>query len=202
MAADSFLISHPFAGSENSLQSVARRPRRSYHEGMSGSIRLALATLVALSLAACTSKAAPPALPDSGPFTGTSSTLTVSGEYKRSGIDAVERIAIEDGKFVLHSTANTEPHDLPPTADPAQQNKGWALVTEGEEDGSRRLTFTHETSLDDFTIVVPASDGQVSYGSLGGRDGNDVLLFAYGSGSKTYWGWATIGKRPAATPAQ
>jgi len=166
---------------------------------MPGSIRF-LSVLFAMSLVACTSKAAAPPLADNGPFTGTSNTLAVSGEYKRSAIDAVERIAIEDGKLVLHSTANTEPHDLPPTADPAQQNKGWALVTEGEEAGARRLTFTHETSLDDFTILVPASDGQISYGSLGGRDGNDVLLFAYGSGSKTYWGWATIGKRP--TPAQ
>lgn len=169
---------------------------------MSGSIRLALSAFLAVSLAACTSTAAPPPLPDNGPFTGTSNTLTVSGEYKRSAIDAVERIAIEDGKLVLHSAANTEPHDLPPSADAAQQNKGWALVTEGEESGSRRLTFTHETSLDDFTIIVPASEGQISYGSLGGRDGNDVLLFAYGSGSKTFWGWATIAKRPTPAPAQ
>ena len=54
------------------------------------------------------------------------------------------------------------------------------------------LTFTQETSLDDFTISVPASEGQVSYGSLGGRDGNDVLLFAYGWASRSFWGWVTI----------
>ncbi|MGC4082526.1 MAG: hypothetical protein QM736_10555 [Vicinamibacterales bacterium] len=85
--------------------------------------------------------------------------------------------------------------DLPPSADPAQQNRGWALVTEGEGDDARTLTFTHETTLDDFTLTVPNAEGQVAYGSLGGRDGKDVLLFAYGSGAKAYWGWASIGKK-------
>ena len=139
-------------------------------------------------------------LPENGPVAGTSNTLAVSGEYKRATVDTVVRITIESGKLVVHGTSGTQALDLPPSADPDQQNKGWALVTEGEDAGRRRLTFTHETSLDDFTIAVPASDGQIAYGSLGGRDGNDVLLFAYGSASKTYWGWASIAKRAA--PAQ
>ena len=136
-------------------------------------------------------------LPDNGPLTGASNTLSVTGAYRRSTVDTVERIAIESGKLIVHGTSGSQSFDLPPSADPDQRNKGWALVTEGEEAGARRLTFTHETSLDDFTIAVPPSEGQVAYGSLGGRDGNDVLLFAYGSASKTYWGWATIAKRAA-----
>ena len=138
-------------------------------------------------------------LPENGPIAGESSTLAVAGEYKRATVDNVERITIEDGKLVVHGASGSQSIDLPPPADPDQQNRGWALVTEGEEAGARRLTFTHETSLDDFTIAVPASEGRIAYGSLGGRDGGtDVLLFAYGSASKTYWGWASISKRVAA----
>jgi hypothetical protein len=140
-------------------------------------------------------------LPEEGPFTGTSQTVTVSGGYKRVELESVERMTIEDGRLVLHGPSSTLAVDLPPTADPEQKNRGWALVTEGETDnGTRTLTFTQETSLDDFTIAVPASDGPVAYGSLGGRDGNDVLVFAYGTASKSFWGWATI--TPRSRPAQ
>lgn len=169
---------------------------RSYHEGMTVSRVVLLSALLVVATAAGCKKS----LPESGQLTGTSNTLAVAGEYKRATVDSVERISIESGKLVVHGTSGTQALDLPPSADPDQQNKGWALVTEGEEDGARRLTFTHETSLDDFTIAVPASDGQIAYGSLGARDGSDVLLFAYGSASKTYWGWASIAKRAA--PAQ
>jgi hypothetical protein len=140
-------------------------------------------------------------LPEEGPLTGTSETVTVTGGYRRLALDAVERMTIENGKLVLHGASSTTAVDLPPTADPAQKNRGWALVTEGapDDDGVRTLTFTHETSLEDFTIAVPAAEGQVAYGSLGGRDGKDVLLFAYGSGAKAYWGWAVIERRAPAS---
>lgn len=137
-------------------------------------------------------------LPEEGPLTAASERVTVTGEYKRVTLDAVERLTIENNKLVLHGSSDTQTVDLPANADPDQKNRGWALVTEGEGDGSRSLTFTQETSLEDFTIVVPASNGQVAYGSLGGRDGSDVLLFAYGSAPQAYWGWATIRKRGAA----
>jgi len=135
-------------------------------------------------------------LPDEGSLAVSSDTLTVAGGYKRVALDSVERVSIGNGKLVVHGPSDTVAVDLPPNADAGQKNRGWALVTEAEGDHARSLTFTQETSLEDFTISVPPSDGQVAYGSLGGRDGNDVLLFAYGSGSKSYWGWATI-TRPA-----
>jgi len=134
-------------------------------------------------------------LPDAGPLTATSEKVTAAGAYARVNIESVERITIDSGKLTLHGPSGTVAVDLPANADPGQQNKGWALVTEGEADGARSLTFTQETSLEDFTIAVPPAEGQVAYGSLGGRDGHDVLLFAYGSGSKAYWGWATISPR-------
>ena len=48
-------------------------------------------------------------------------------------------------------------------------------MTEGEGDGSRTLTFTQENSLEDFSVTLPAANGRVAYGSLGGRDGRDVV---------------------------
>ena len=113
-------------------------------------------------------------------------------------------MTIENGKLVLHGANGTATVDLPPNADPEQQNRGWALVTEGEstDEGTRTMTFTQEMSLEDFTITVPAADGQVAYGSLGGRDGKDVLLFAYGAGARAFWGWATITKTAAAAARQ
>lgn len=139
-------------------------------------------------------------LPEEGPLTAASEKVTVAGEYKRVTLDSVERLTIEDNKLVLHGSSGRQAVDLPPNADPEQKNRGWALVTEGEGEGTRALTFTQETSLEDFTISVPASEGQVAYGSLGGRDGSDVLLFAYGSAPKAYWGWASIRKRATTTP--
>lgn len=140
-------------------------------------------------------------VPSTGPLTVTSEKVTVSGEYKPVAIDSVESMSIENGKLVLHGAAKTVALDLPASADPEQKNRGWALVTEGEGDESRTLTFTHEMTLEDFTLTVPNAPGQVAYGSLGGRDGKDVLLFAYGSGDRAFWGWATIQKRGTAPAA-
>lgn len=154
--------------------------------------RLALfgAAFILLSIPGCAKT-----LPEEGPLTGTSERVTVSGAFHRVQLDSVERLTIEGGTLVLHGASGTAAVELPPNADPNQRNRGWALVTEGEGEGSRTLTFTQETSLEDFTITVPASEGQIAYGSLGGRDGNDVLMFAYGSASKTYWGWAAIARK-------
>lgn len=134
-------------------------------------------------------------VPDEGPLNGTSKTLIVTGQYRRAALDRVDGISIENGKLVLKGSSAEVVVDLPPNADPDQKNRGWALVTEGELDTARMLTFTHETSLDDFTIQVPNSGGQIQYGSVGGRDGKDVLIFAYGSDSRCYWGWASVAKK-------
>lgn len=152
--------------------------------------------LPAVILAAALSAGCSRGLPDEGPLSATSDEVVATGEYRPLSIDVVERMTIEDGKLVLHGTSGTQQIDLPPDADPAQRNRGWALVTEGESDDGRTLTFTQEMSLEDFTIEVPAAAGQVTYGSLGARDGGDILLFAYGSAPKAYWGYVTIRKKP------
>lgn len=153
---------------------------------------LTCALLSAVAAVACAK-----GMPDAGPLSATSEKVTVTGEYKPVAIDSVDSMSIENGKLVLHGAAKTVSVDLPQNADPEQKNRGWALVTEGEGDDSRTLTFTHEMTLEDFTVTVPNATGQVAYGSLGGRDGKDVLLFAYGSADKAYWGWARIEKQTA-----
>ena len=157
--------------------------------------------LASLAVSLLTTAACSTARPDAGPLPVTSEKVTVAGEYRPVAIDAVDSMTIDNGKLVLHSPTKTVEVDLPPTADPEQKNRGWALVTEGEGDDSRTLTFTQEMTLEDFTITVPNAPGQVAYGSLGGRDGKDVLLFAYGGSDKAYWGWATIAKRAGAPAA-
>jgi hypothetical protein len=148
------------------------------------------ATFVLLASVGCSKP-----LAENGTFTTSSASATATGEYKRVDIDSVERMSIEDGKLVLHGTGGSLTLDLPANADPDQKNRGWALVTEGEGDGSRTFTFTQETTLEDFSVTVPAAAGRVAYGSLGGRDGRDVVVFAYGSGNKAYWAWANIEKK-------
>jgi hypothetical protein len=134
-------------------------------------------------------------MPQEGPLIASSDKVTAAGEYRPVAVDTVERMTIDNGKLVLHGQSASASVDLPAAADPEQRNRGWALVTEGESDGARTLTFTQESSLEDFTIQVPPGDGQVAYGSLGSRDGGDVLLFAYGSAPKAYWGYVVIKKK-------
>jgi hypothetical protein len=159
-------------------------------ETMNRARRRCLVLLMLSNAIACSS-----ALPERGPLTATSDTVTATGEYQSVALDGIERMTIENGKLVLHGSSGTQALDLPANANPEQRNRGWALVTEGETDKARTLTFTQETSVDDFTISVPAGEGQVVYGSLGGRDGSDVLLFAYGSAPRAYWGYVTIRER-------
>jgi hypothetical protein len=149
--------------------------------------RLSLIPLQILILAACAQAAA-----DRAPLTGMSKTLTVRGEYNAVALDQVDGMSIRDGRLALRGTSATTMVDLPAAADPAQANRGWALVTETTLGDHRSVTFTHETTLDDFTLELPASDAPLRYGSLGGRNGDDVLVFAWGANSRSYWGWVTV----------
>jgi hypothetical protein len=127
----------------------------------------------------------------SGSIVGTSETLIVRGSYSPVTIDRVDRLSIESGKLVLHGSSAV-PVELPPSAAPDQPNPHWTLVTESESGITRQLTFTHETSLEEFTIELPASEAPVRYGGLSGRDGNDVLVLAWGEGSRSYHADLTI----------
>ena len=151
-----------------------------------------VAILLAAAVAACSQVSA-----NGGPIAGASRTLSVNGEFRPVALDRVERVSIEGNRLILHGERGTAAVDLPAGADASQPNRGWALVTEGEGDQTRTLTFTHEMSLDDFTLELPASPAPLKYGSFAGRDGHDVLVFAWGAESQSYWGWVTIRKSAA-----
>lgn len=151
--------------------------------------RVLLFPIHLLLLAACAGAAA-----DRGPLTGSSKTLTVRGEFSAVALDQIDGMALRDGKLALRGSQTTIAVDLPPTADATKPGRGWSLVTEATANGHRTVTFTHETTLDDFTLELPASDAPLRYGSLGGLSGDDVLVFAWGENSKSFWGWVTIGR--------
>jgi hypothetical protein len=52
--------------------------------------------------------------------------------------------------------------------------------------------------LDDFTLELPASDAPLRYGTLTGKSGNDVMVFAWGSDGRSYSGYVTIEPRSPA----
>jgi hypothetical protein len=128
----------------------------------------------------------------SGPIAGTSQTVVVRGTYSRVPLDRVDRVSIEAGKLVLHGSSSTVEVDLPASADPAKPDPHWALATEGDNGRARVLTFTHDMSLDDFTIELPRSQAPIRFGGLSGRDGNDVLILAWGENSQSYHAELTI----------
>ena len=154
-------------------------------------IRRALLPVHVLLLVACTGAAA-----DHGPLTGSSKTLTVRGEYSAVPLDEIAGMALQDGKLALRDASKkTVIVDLPAMADVTKAGRGWSLVTEGTANDRSTVTFTHETTLDDFTLDLPASDAPLRYGSLGGKSEADVLVFAWGENSKAFWGWVTIQKK-------
>ena len=152
--------------------------------------RFALIALQVFLIAACAQAAA-----DRATLTGQSKTMTVRGEYSTVAIDQVDGMSLRDGRLALRGSSTTTLLDLPPTADATKAGRGWALVTETAAGDSRVLTFTHETTLDEFTLELPASEAPLRYGSLGGRDGDDVLVFAWGQDGRSYWGYVTIARR-------
>lgn len=138
----------------------------------------------------------PASLPRQGPtpIKGSSQTVTVTGEYQPVTIDRIDRLGVEHGKLVLYGSSASVIVDLPNGADQAKANQQWALITESDANGTRTLTFTHEQSLDDFTISLPAGGAELRYGTLYGKTGDDVVVFAWGRNSRSYWGFVTVAR--------
>jgi hypothetical protein len=126
------------------------------------------------------------------PLTGSSKTLAVRGEYAPVALDRIEGVAIENGKIVLRGSSASVVIDPPASADVAKPTRHWALVTEADAGGRRALTFTHSESLDDFTIELPATEEGVRYGAFSGTGGNEVMVLAWATESRSYWGYVTI----------
>jgi hypothetical protein len=154
-----------------------------------------LLTLPLLVASACT-----PAVAQPVPLQGSSTTFEVHGRYAPVAIDRVERLSIDGGRLVVHGSSTRVAVDFPTEADPAKPSGHWALITEGSAGDARVLTFTHDQSLDDFTIELPPSQAQVRYGTFAGRQGDDVMVFAWGDHSRAYWGYVSIARRDPTRP--
>lgn len=132
------------------------------------------------------------------PITGTSKTMTVKGQYQPLQIDEVDGVSLKGAQLVIRGSFESVTVDLPAMADPAKVTRHWALVTESSQGERKILNFTHDESLDDFTLDVPLSEGEIRYGVFVSRTGGEVMLLTWGSNAKCYWGYVTI--TPVAKP--
>jgi hypothetical protein len=140
-----------------------------------------------------------PATAQTVPLIGTSKTMTVKGQYQPLRIDEVDGVALKGAQLVVRGSFESVTIDLPTMADPTKATRHWALVTESSVGAARLLNFTHDESLDDFTLEVPASDGDIRYGVFVSRTGGEVMVLAWGSEAKCYWAYVTIDRLAAAT---
>jgi hypothetical protein len=160
-----------------------------------------LFTLVALLSAACAETPEPPPPPPAEdptprPLTASSDTLTVNGEYAAIALDQVNGLAVENGKIAVRGANSSTLVDPPASADVTRPSRRWMLVTEADVDNKRVLVFTHEESLDDFTVELPSSEAPMRFGVFERPGGGEVLVLAWGEDSRSYWGHVTIDRRP------
>lgn len=129
------------------------------------------------------------------PLAGVGGSVSVKGQYQPLRIDEVGAVALKDGRLVVRGSFESVTIDLPAFVDTAQVVRHWALVTESANDaGKRVLNFTHDESLDDFTIEVPATDAEIRYGVFANRSGGgDVMVLTWGREAKCYWAYLVIG---------
>jgi hypothetical protein len=124
---------------------------------------------------------------------GTSNAVVVRGQYEPVALDQIDRVSIDNGKIVLHGPSTSVTVGPPPTADMSQSRRHWSLTTENElKDGQRALTFTHNMSIEDFTIELPVGSAELRYGSFADREEGEVMVLAWGAASKSFWGYLTI----------
>src|SRR4051812_11114481 len=127
--------------------------------------RLVLLLTIAL---ACGCSRAPKGPVD---ITGTATKYIITGRIEPIEMNRVDSVSIEEGTFVVHGVGLAKEH-LPADADPAKPSGHWQLTTETEKGKNRAVTFTHDDTLDEFQIELPASDGDIHYGTLKSKGGN------------------------------
>jgi hypothetical protein len=161
------------------------------------SARLKWAALAAL--AACAVSCTKPAGATQGttpagqtPITGDSKTLDVSGSYWPIVLENVDHLAREEGHVLVYGPSKGIVVDVPSDTDMSQPNPSWRLVTENNAGDTRRVTFTHATSLEEFSIDLPKSPAELHYGAFLLHSGGSVLIFAWGEEWHSYWGYVTI----------
>jgi hypothetical protein len=127
--------------------------------------------------------------------TGESKTHEVRGEFRSIAVDSVEGLTLRDGRVGVRGRSETVLIDMPASADTSRPSRQWVLVSEAEAGGKRIVSFTHEETVEDFTLELPASETTLRYGTFTGREGGDVMVFAWGSQSRSYWGYIIIKPR-------
>jgi hypothetical protein len=154
-------------------------------------MRLVRVAAIVPLLACSTAPPQAPTYPKS--LEGSSNAVVVRGQYEPVALDQIDRVSIENGRIVLHGSSSTVTVEPPPTADMSQSRRNWALTTENElKDGQRALTFTHNMSVEDFTIDLPVGSAEIRYGTFADQKEGEVMVLAWGAESKSYWGYVTI----------
>lgn len=146
----------PFASYEAQFAS------KEYPVGMmrllSGRVRRSCGLLVvacSLGPSGCTQAAA-----QATSLKGTAGTVSVLGQLSPLRLDQVSGVSLKDGRLVARGSFENVAIELPAFVDTAQVVRHWALVTESSLDDKKVLNFTHDQSLDDFTIEVPATEAE------------------------------------------
>lgn len=149
------------------------------------------AAIIALALtAACTQ----PTLSGPGPYpiSGTSNDVKVKGEYSSIALPQVDKVSIENAKFLVHGPSSSVTIEPPAGADTSRPTHTWALTTEAQTGRKRLVTFTHAMSIEDFTIELPEGEDEIHYGVFTSAQGGEVMVLAWGSNARSYWGYVTI----------
>jgi hypothetical protein len=133
------------------------------------------------------------------PFVGASKTMVVKGQYTPLKIDEVDGVSTKNGQLIVRGSFESVTVDLPAAADPSRVVRHWALVTESNLDDRKILTFTHDESLDDFTLELPPTDAEIRYGVFAGHAGDEIMVLTWGREARCYWGYVSI-SRAAAPP--
>jgi hypothetical protein len=149
-----------------------------------------LALACGLGLTACEQAAA-----QVTPLTSSAGTVSVQGQLSPLRLDQVSGVSLKDGRLLARGSFETVTLDLPAFVDTAQVIRHWALVTESSVDDKKVLNFTHDQSLDDFTIEVPATDAEIRYGVFAHRNGGEVMVLTWGKDARCYWAYLVIGAR-------
>ncbi|HKT79668.1 MAG TPA: hypothetical protein VJP86_05580 [Vicinamibacterales bacterium] len=136
----------------------------------------------------------PPVPAGPQPLEVTAKGLSVAGSYAAVVLPEVKHIAVNGSRLTLSGDGGSAVVDLPADADAPKTSDQWVLVTESKNRGRRVVTFTHDQSLEDFTMDLPPSDAELHYGTLTAKSGGDILVFAWGDRSPSYWGYVTIKK--------
>ena len=136
------------------------------------------------------------------PLPAVSKTLSVKGQFTPLVIDEVAGVSLKDGQLLVRGAFASVTVTLPPFIDSTKVVRHWALITEAALDGKKLLTFTHDETLDDFTLEVPPTEAEIRYGVFEGRDGDEVMVLAWGKDAACYWGYVRIARPPAgSTPS-